>query len=163
VGIRLTDSSLTVSDCLLADNSWVGIGAVGASVLTLDGTVIRGTIPRPEADPTTALLVTPGTRAELSRCALVGNTYTALVASGHGAVASVERTVFRDGVPQEKGSVAGRGGYGIVVNEGGSADVVESIALDNHAEGFGVTGADAGGKHATLHVARSVVRGIVDD
>jgi hypothetical protein len=154
-GFGLTDepaSTVTLKECVVADNRRLGVGFWGAKA-TLERTVVRGTKHQlSDGKWGTGIMVgalgTLVTDLTLSEC-LVAENRNAGVAANGGAKVTIKRSVVRDTEAQLSDKMYG---FGVGGYTGAAFSVEESLILDNRQGGVSLLGADA-------TVASSVVRG----
>ncbi len=144
VGIIAAQSGLApavveIQSCELADNTGVGVLAVGEGTeVSLEDTSIRDTRPTEQGEHGHGLDVYDGATLSAVGCTLVGNTLTGVIAFNAGTEVSLERTTIAGNLLDD----GGQGGYGLDIYDGARLSAVDCELVDNAT--VGVLAADEG-------------------
>lgn len=152
-GLRINaGAEAEVRAAVLELSRQVGVLVSGANTrLAIEDGLIRGTMSQ-EADKLAGvgLQVVEGATAEVRRTLLEGNRAVGILATTGGAKLHLEDAVVRDTLARE---IDGRGGRGLIVQEGAEADISRAVFERNHQIGVDVASANS-----RLFLDDSVVR-----
>ena len=142
-GMNVSDgATATLSGCLFEGNTQVGIlGGLSGTQVELSGTVLRDTKPISGGYLGTGLAVSHGAEAGASMCLFQRNTTNGVAAFGEGTSLGLDTCAILD---TDKGGMdveTGHGlefqvfGDGILVAEGGTAEVTSTVVMGNERAG----------------------------
>ncbi len=141
----MAPTSLELQDCLLHDNSPVGVLVFesGTEVSLVD-TVVSGTQLEGSGQDGYGAMVHSAATLTTRGSTFVGNRSGGLVAVNEGTEVSLVDTVIRDGLPQ----TSGVRGYGVEVMDGASLTTLDCILEGNSELGMSIEGS---GTQVVLH------------
>ncbi|HEX7663526.1 MAG TPA: right-handed parallel beta-helix repeat-containing protein, partial [Polyangiaceae bacterium] len=131
-GFTADGGELTIEESTIVANADLGISAESKSVVTVENSVIRATVPNTDRAKGAGVAASSGGQATLGHVALVGNSEEGAFADGTGSTVTLNDSIARDGVMLSSQTA----GNGAVAQNGGHLVLNGSALVANHESGL---------------------------